>query len=102
MRLVSASIAAILATASALKITKPGPSDIVSVSQDWEVCWDYVDSDPNSFCLYLTNYKFYPPQTFYLRGVATNGRLTWPSVVVTGFELLHAEIQRQSSPRLQI
>ena len=30
--------------------------------------------DPNSFCLYLTNYKFYPPQTFYLREVATNWR----------------------------
>ncbi|KAL5365576.1 hypothetical protein BJX96DRAFT_179969 [Aspergillus floccosus] len=74
MRLHSASIAAMLATASALKITQPGQNDIVNVSQDWQVCWDYVDPDPQSFCLYLTNYKFYPPQTFYLRQVTTNWR----------------------------
>ena len=55
MRLVSASIAAMLATASALKITQPGPSDIVSVSQDWEVCWDYVEyaQPPPPYAAYL-------------------------------------------------
>ncbi|PLB47755.1 hypothetical protein P170DRAFT_510513 [Aspergillus steynii IBT 23096] len=57
---------ALIATTRAIYITSPPPPDPVDVSKNWTVTWTHVDTDPISFCLYLTNYKEYPPQEFFL------------------------------------
>ncbi|KAI9038553.1 uncharacterized protein KD926_010682 [Aspergillus affinis] len=66
MRLTPITIATLLATAEAVLITKPATGDTVDLSQNWEVCWTAVDTDPATFCLYLTNFIQYPPQIFSL------------------------------------
>ncbi|KAK1145350.1 hypothetical protein N8T08_004225 [Aspergillus melleus] len=66
MRLISIAIATLLATAQAVLITKPKTGDTVDVSKNWEVCWTAVDTDPATFCLYLTNFHQPSPQIFPL------------------------------------
>ncbi|RAL15864.1 uncharacterized protein BO97DRAFT_336780 [Aspergillus homomorphus CBS 101889] len=66
MHLKAIALAALLATAEAIAITKPAAGDSVDVSKDWQVCWTAVNTDPPQFCLYLTNFIEYPPQIFDL------------------------------------
>ncbi|GKZ49596.1 hypothetical protein AbraIFM66951_002167 [Aspergillus brasiliensis] len=76
MHLISVAIATLLTTASAISITKPAAGDTVHCNQSWQVCWTAVNTDPSQFCLYLTNFKEYPPQTVNLlnqKPVTTNG-----------------------------
>ncbi|KAJ0417348.1 hypothetical protein BJY00DRAFT_289737 [Aspergillus carlsbadensis] len=62
-------LAIFLATASALDcLSPPGPSTI-NLCNDWIVRWDYVDTDPTQFCIYLSNYELgYPPHAIQVAG----------------------------------
>ncbi|PYH40819.1 uncharacterized protein BP01DRAFT_408891 [Aspergillus saccharolyticus JOP 1030-1] len=76
MHLIPIALATLLATAEAILITKPATDDSVDVAKDWQVCWTAVNTDPQQFCLYLTNFNEYPSQIFNLldrQPVETNG-----------------------------
>ncbi|KAI2896371.1 hypothetical protein CBS63078_5662 [Aspergillus niger] len=62
MQIISVAIAALLTTASAIRIIKPAAGDTVHCNQPWQVCWTAVDTDPPQLCLYLTNFREFPPQ----------------------------------------
>ncbi|RAK72261.1 uncharacterized protein BO72DRAFT_531993 [Aspergillus fijiensis CBS 313.89] len=62
MQLTPLTIATLLTTAGAVAIYKPAAGDRVDVFKDWQVCYNAVNTDPQQFCLYLTNFVEYLPQ----------------------------------------
>ncbi|KAL2839662.1 hypothetical protein BJY01DRAFT_250391 [Aspergillus pseudoustus] len=50
-------LAGIIATASALDCLSPPAPSPLNLCKPWTVRWDYVDSDPTQFCIYLSNYE---------------------------------------------
>ncbi|GAA85888.1 hypothetical protein AKAW_04002 [Aspergillus luchuensis IFO 4308] len=62
MHLIPVAIATLLTTASAIAVIKPAAGDTVHCNQPWQVCWTAVNTDPPQFCLYLTNFREFPPQ----------------------------------------
>lgn len=43
MQIISVAIAALLTTASAIRIIKPAAGDTVHCNQPWQVCWTAVE-----------------------------------------------------------
>ncbi|KAL3447472.1 hypothetical protein BJX65DRAFT_307881 [Aspergillus insuetus] len=69
-------LALFLATASALDCQSPPPPGTINLCNDWTVRWDYVNTDPTEFCIYLSNYELgYPPHAIQVAGpVSRNNR----------------------------
>ncbi|RVU65182.1 hypothetical protein BM74_05425, partial [Bacillus thuringiensis] len=48
------------ATTAAVQCTSPPPPDPVNLSEDWDVQWTHVNTDPSQLCVYLSNFQLAP------------------------------------------
>ncbi|KAL3468120.1 hypothetical protein BJX64DRAFT_283003 [Aspergillus heterothallicus] len=56
-------------TALAIQCLSPPSPSTLNPCKDWNVCWNYVNTDPSSVCIYLTNFGLsYPPYSVKVAG----------------------------------
>ena len=87
-------IAALVASAAALRITAPTNASDVDLTKDIEIQWEAVSSDPATFTIQIVNLAVYPPTTINVAdGVSSSAKtytLKGGSVTVTngkGFQV---------------
>lgn len=73
-------ISLVISWASAIQFTDPVAGSTLSRGSNFQLNWTSVDTDPNSFSVYLWNFKYYPPFYAYLKTVNTADQTTTVTV----------------------